>query len=101
MSECRPTDRSASDGDSRRDEQRDPTVEAAVERIRERGETVRDRQVERALSTLDLAERERAVIEALGDRLVERLLAVPEEQLRSAAREDDENEFERALELFG
>lgn len=97
MSECRPDHREGGDAAT------DPAVEAAVDSIRDRGETVRDRQVERALSELDgdLSERERAVIEALGDRLVERLLAVPEAQLRRAAREGDGEQFQRALALFG
>lgn len=78
-----------------------PSADAAIERIRERGETVRDRQVERALSELDdLSPAERAVIERLGDRLVDRLLAVPEEQLERAAGEGDEESFEAALSLF-
>ena len=78
-----------------------PSVDAAVDRIRERGESVRDRQVERALSELDgLSPAERAVIERLGDRLVDRLLAVPEEQLERAAGEGDEASFEAALSLF-
>jgi len=97
MSECRP--------DRGRDPEMtaDHSVEAAVERIRDRGEAVRDRQVERALSELDgdLSERERAAIEALGDRLVERLLAVPEAQLERAAREGDDERVRQALDLFG
>lgn len=81
----------------------DPTVDEAIDRIRDRGQAVRDCQVSRALSELDedITERERAVIGALGDRLVERLLAVPEQQLKTAACEDDTERFDHALELFG
>lgn len=96
MTECVADDAT---GDRHADEE---AVASAVERIRERGATVRDQQVDRALSELDgVSERERAEIESLADRLVERLLAVPEEQLRRAAREGNEDRFRRALELFG
>jgi|AntRauTorcE11898_2_1112593.scaffolds.fasta_scaffold32899_4 glutamyl-tRNA reductase len=79
----------------------DPAVDVAIDRIREHGEAVRDRQVERALSELDgLSAEEAAVIERLGDRLVDRLLAVPEEQLERAAGEGDDASFEAALSLF-
>ncbi|NLV10277.1 MULTISPECIES: hypothetical protein [Halomicrobium] len=72
----------------------------AIERIRERGESVRDRQVERALSELELSEHERDAVERLGDRLVERLLAVPEAQLERAASDGDDETLAAALELF-
>jgi len=95
MNECRLDRATGRTGDS--------DVETVVEHIHDRGRTVRDRQVERALSELDgdLSERERAVVETLGDRLVERLLAVPAAKLRRAAGEGDENRVEHALELFG
>lgn len=80
----------------------DPTA-AAVERIRARGRTVRDRQVEQALSALDgeVSEEERRAIEALADRLVDRLLAVPEHHLTVAVRDGNDQTVERALDLFG
>jgi|GEM_PF-1088031 len=101
MSECRPERPSKECGSG--DDGADPSVEAAVARIGERGESIRDRQVERALGELDddLTARERAVVEALGDRLVERLLAVPEAQLKAAASEGDDEQFDCALKLFG
>lgn len=58
-------------------------------RLRHRGERIRRREVERALRRLDsrgeLTDRKRAAVEALGERLVERLLALPESELDSAA----------------
>lgn len=103
MTDCL-SERDDAEGATTEDRRRDaaePAVEAAVDRIRGRGETVRDRQVERALSELDdLSPAERAVIERLGDRLVDRLLAVPEEQLERAAGEGDDTSFEAALSLF-
>lgn len=81
----------------------DQTISGAIAQIRDRGATVRDRQVDRALTELgdELTAEERAVIETLGDRLVERLLTVPEEQLKAAARDGENERFEAALALFG
>lgn len=81
----------------------DPAVRTAIQRIHGRGERIRHQQVERARTELadELSDRELAVIETLGEQLLERLLAVPEAQLKTAAREGDDEQFERALELFG
>jgi len=93
-----------------------PDPEAARVQIRERARTVRESEFETALRRLeatdDLRASDRAVIEALADRLVARLIAVPDRRLRVAADADpsgDENEgdevspetVETALDLFG
>lgn len=83
---------------------------AAVEQIRAEAAAVRDRQVEHALSRLDadgdLSAAQRAAVETLADRLVERLVAVPERALLDATDETegagpDRETVETAVELFG
>jgi glutamyl-tRNA reductase len=86
--------------------ERSPNTEhEAVERIRERATAVRNEEVETALVKLDsdgdVSEADREAVERLADRLVDRLLTVPEESLRAAAAADDEETVETALELFG
>lgn len=82
-----------------------PDVEAAVTRIRDRGAAVRDRELETALSTLeargDLSSTEREAVTALAERLVDRLLDVPVEQLREGSVEDSDAAVETALSLLG
>ena len=62
--------------------------ETAAARIRERGERVAARETERALAQLrargHLSAREEKAVEALAERLTDRLLAVPEAGLREA-----------------
>jgi glutamyl-tRNA reductase len=89
-------DRTSHDGDAATGEP--SPVDAALSAMHERAATIRDREVERALSAVDATEREQAVIEALADRLVQELLAAPERSLREA---DDEEVVETALWLFG
>jgi len=87
----------------------DPPVEDAVEQIREQATAVRDRQVETALARLDgrggVSAAERAAVERLADRLVERLISLPERALRDSEPVDgesvDEETVETAVELFG
>lgn len=61
--------------------------------VRERAEAIRAEQVERALSRLaargEVTPRRRAVVERLADRLVDRLLAVPEATVRTAGERGD------------
>lgn len=90
----------ATDGESARG--RD--VDRAIATIRAHGTDVRDEQFERALEELDaetLTDGQRAALERLSDRLVARLLAVPETRLRHLAAADDDAAIERALSLFG
>jgi len=81
-----------------------PDVEEAVARIDERGAEIRAEQLERTLSRLEaageLSTEQRAAVERLGDRLVERLLAVPRESLRDAAEDGDGEAVATALSLF-
>ena len=71
-------------------------------RIRHHGERIRRREVRRALRRLEsqgeLTERQRAAVQALGERLVDRLLAGPEAGLEAA---DDEDAARMAASLFG
>jgi glutamyl-tRNA reductase len=87
----------------------DPGVDEALKRIRENARAVRDRQVETALARLDgrddVSEAERAAVERLADRLVARLISVPERALREGEAADgesvDDETVETAVELFG
>lgn len=93
-------------------------ADAAVARIRDRAATIRDREVETALAKLDargdLSTADRGAVEAMADRLVARLVAVPERRLEAAASPDGESgepadgaggeeaaPVETVLELFG
>jgi glutamyl-tRNA reductase len=86
------------------DESGPPSPDEAAARIRERGEAVRDRELATALARLeaddDLASAEREAVKALADRLLDSLLAVPEQSLRAAAEADEEETVRTALSLF-
>ena len=73
----------------------------AVERIRRRGEEVRREEFRTAIDRLEaqgeLTDGQRAAVEELSERLVDRLLGVAERQLDSA----DEAAVEVAVELLG
>ncbi|MFB6073964.1 MAG: hypothetical protein ABEJ89_03030 [Haloarculaceae archaeon] len=88
-------------GDDGTKESDPAAADRAVADIRERGQAIRDRQVAEAVRKLeakrDLDDRERKVLEALGDRLVDRLLAVPESALEAA----DAETARTARDLFG
>ena len=75
--------------------------DAALARIRERGERVAESEAEQALARLrargELSEQEKEAVEALAERLADRLLAVPVAGLQ----ETDGETAEVALELFG
>ena len=66
----------------------------------ESAERVKAREVEQALSTLDLDDEEREVVEAMADSLVNQLLAAPTKSLRDAAEADDWATIDTALGLF-
>ncbi|MEF8775421.1 MAG: glutamyl-tRNA reductase [Haloarculaceae archaeon] len=66
----------------------------------ESAEGVKTREVETALSKLDLDEDSQAVVEAMADAIVSSLLAPPTKSLRDAAEEDDWETIRTALELF-
>ncbi|WP_436927050.1 hypothetical protein [Halosimplex amylolyticum] len=90
-----------------------PDADAAIARIYDRADEIRTHEVETALvkldATGDLAPEDRAAIEGLADRLVARLIAVPERGLRAAADDGTDAEdgtedpavAETALKLFG
>ncbi|WP_423999260.1 glutamyl-tRNA reductase [Haloarcula salina] len=81
-----------------------PDVEEAIARIDERGAEISAEQLEQALSRLEatseLTPEQRAAVERLADRLVERLLAVPHESLRDAEQRGNGEAVATALSLF-
>lgn len=89
------------------DETMDATtdVEQALGALSARGAEVQAEQLERALSRLraedDLSDEQVAAVEQLSERLVDRLLSVPEESLRAADNRGDQQRIEVAMELFG
>ena len=66
----------------------------------ESAERVKAREVETALSKLDLDDEEAAVVESMADALVSQLLSAPTKSLRDAAAEDDWSTINTALQLF-
>jgi len=79
----------------------DRAVDRTTARIRQQAETVRREELQTALDRLeatgDLTDDQRAAVEALSVRLVDRLLAVPERRLDAA---DDAETLETAIALF-
>ena len=71
----------------------------ARERIRERGERIREREQASALGRLgerrDLSERERRVVRDLARRVTDRLLSVPESHLRAVDYGETDREIAR------
>ncbi|WP_419181155.1 glutamyl-tRNA reductase [Haloarcula halophila] len=82
-----------------------PDVEQALGQLAARGAEVRAEQLNRALTRLradgELSAEQVAALEQLSERLVDRLLALPEETLREAANRGEEDAVETAMELFG
>jgi glutamyl-tRNA reductase len=66
----------------------------------ESAERMKAREVETALSKLDLDAEDAAVVEAMADALVSQLLSAPTKSLREAAAEDDWSTINTALQLF-
>ncbi|MCT9097659.1 glutamyl-tRNA reductase [Haloarchaeobius sp. HME9146] len=66
----------------------------------ESADRMKQREVETALSKLDLDEEEREVLESMADSLVGQLLSAPTKSLREAAAEDDWTTINTALQLF-
>jgi len=75
-------------------------ADQVISAMYESAEGVKDREVETALAKLDLDEADAAVVEAMADSIVSRLLAPPTTSLRDAAEEDDWETIRTALELF-
>ncbi|WP_324757293.1 glutamyl-tRNA reductase [Haloarcula montana] len=82
-----------------------PDVEQALGQLAARGAEVRAEQLDRAVTRLradgELSAEQVAALEQLSERLVDRLLALPEETLREAANCGEEDAVETAMELFG
>ncbi|WP_323675572.1 glutamyl-tRNA reductase [Halorubellus sp. PRR65] len=66
----------------------------------ESAERMKAREVETALSKLDLDDDEAAVVESMADALVSQLLSAPTKSLRDAAADDDWSTINTALQLF-
>lgn len=77
----------------------------AIQHIEQRATTLRDEQIDRALTRLreqgELTPEKRVVIAAMADRVTQRLLARPRTGLYRAARADDDTTIQVALDLFG
>ncbi|NHN41336.1 glutamyl-tRNA reductase [Halorubellus sp. JP-L1] len=66
----------------------------------ESAERVKERELETALSKLDLDDAEAEVVESMADSLVSQLLSAPTKSLRDAAADDDWSTINTALQLF-
>lgn len=61
---------------------------------------IKQRELERALAELDISEGQEEIIASLADAITGKLMAVPTQQLREAASEDDWETIHAAIELF-
>jgi glutamyl-tRNA reductase len=75
-------------------------ADQVISTMYESAERVRAREVETALSKLELDEEGEAIVESMADSIVSQLLAAPTKSLRDAAEEDDWGTIRTALELF-
>jgi glutamyl-tRNA reductase len=79
-------------------------ADAVIRGMYRGAETVKERELETALTKLDavgaLTAEQREVVEGLADALVAQLLAVPTKSLREAAAEDDWETIASAIQLF-
>lgn len=72
-----------------------------ISTIHTQADQLKDQQLQRALGALDLDEGDEAVLEAMTESLVGKLLAPATESLRDAAEDGDHDTLETALALFG
>lgn len=63
-------------------------------------ERIKNQELQRALSELDISPEDEETVEALADAIMGKLMAVPTQQLRAAASEDDWETIQAAIELF-
>ena len=79
-------------------------ADAAISRMYESAERVKERELEEALAKLetqaDFTDEQRATVAAMADALVGQLLAAPTKSLREAAGEDDWTTIQTAMRLF-
>jgi glutamyl-tRNA reductase len=79
-------------------------ADAAISRMYESAERVKQRELEQAVTKLesqgDLTAEQRETVESLADALVGQLLAAPTKSLREAAGEDDWTTIQTAMQLF-
>lgn len=79
----------------------DPSIRQTIAKIRQQAESIRRKELQRALQRLnaegELTDEQQAAVEALTERLVDQLLAVPRQRLNAVA---DEEEAETVIELF-
>lgn len=79
----------------------DQSISQTIAKIRQQSESIRRKELQRALQRLneegELTDEQEAAVEALTERLVDQLLAVPRQRLNAVA---DEEEAETVIELF-
>lgn len=79
-------------------------ADAAISRMYESAERVKQRQLDEAMTKLeshgDLTAEQRETVESLADALVGQLLAAPTKSLREAAADDDWTTIQTAMRLF-
>jgi glutamyl-tRNA reductase len=79
-------------------------ADAAISRMYESAERVKQRELEQAVTKLesqgDLTAEQRETVESLADALVGQLLAAPTKSLREAAGENDWTTIQTAMQLF-
>lgn len=63
-------------------------------------ERIKTQELQRALSELDISPEDEEIVEALADAIMGKLMAIPTQQLRAAASEDDWETIQAAIELF-
>jgi glutamyl-tRNA reductase len=75
-------------------------ADRVISAMYESAERVKARELQTAMSKLDLDEESEAVVESMADAIVSQLLAAPTSSLRDAAAEDDWSTIQTALQLF-
>lgn len=61
---------------------------------------IKQQELQRALAELDISEEQKEIVTSLADAITGKLMAVPTQQLREAASEDDWETIHAAIELF-
>ena len=75
-------------------------ADRVISAMYESAERTKARELDTALSKLDLADDQREVVESMADAIVSQLLSAPTKSLRDAAEEDDWSTIHTALQLF-
>ncbi len=75
-------------------------ADAVIKAMYAGAEQIKQRELNRALSALEISEEDEEIVTSLADAITSKLMAVPTEQLREAASEDDWETVHAAIELF-